>query len=55
MMERLLDAVCRDGRIARLPYPTVCGMLGLDKDVTDYALSRELGVDGETLMWYWRE
>lgn len=54
-MKRLLDAVCNDGRIARMTFSHVCGMLGLDRAGMDDMLMRELGTDGEGLLWYWRE
>lgn len=54
-MKRLLDAVCDDGHIARMTFSRVCGMLGLDRAAMDDMLVRELGTDGEGLLWYWRE
>ncbi len=54
-MKRLCDAVCNDGRIARVTFSGVCGILGLDRAAMDDMLMRELGTDGDGLLWYWRE
>ncbi len=54
-MEALAEAICRDGRLARLPFHRVCDILGLDRKALDRTLFSELGADGDELLWRLRD